>query len=55
MAHYPLDHLQHLDAKTRRRLEDQRRMRYRRAIEDYWERRRLNAQLAELPGLQEIA
>jgi hypothetical protein len=41
--HYPHP----LDTKARRRLEDQRRMRYRRAIEEYWEQRRLSVGLAD--------
>ncbi|WP_156115040.1 PA3496 family putative envelope integrity protein [Pseudomonas sp. ML96] len=42
------------DSKTRRKLEDQRRMAFRRAIEEYAEHRRLQQQLgdyAELPAL----
>ena len=42
-----------LDSKTRRKLEDQRRMAFRRAIEDYAEQRRLQRELggyADLPS-----
>jgi hypothetical protein len=39
------------DAKTRRKLLDQRRMEYRRAIESYAERRQLQQQLADYPEL----
>lgn len=40
-----------LDSKTRRKLEDQRRMAYRRAIEEHAEQRRLNAQISDFPEL----
>jgi hypothetical protein len=40
-----------LDSKTRRKLEEQRRMAYRRAIEAHAEQRRLNAQLSDFPEL----
>ncbi|MBF0676822.1 transcriptional regulator [Pseudomonas sp.] len=50
MPRQSLDYLYPLDTgKARRRLEDQRRMRYRRAIEEYWEQRRLSAGLADFP------
>ena len=39
------------DSKTRRKLEDQRRMAYRRAIEDYAEQRRLAQELSDYPDL----
>lgn len=39
------------DAKNRRKLLDQRRMEYRRAIESYAERRQLQQQLADYPEL----
>lgn len=39
------------DAKTRRKLQDQRRMRFRRAIETYAERRQLQHELGEFPDL----
>lgn len=39
------------DAKSRRKLLDQRRMEYRRAIESYAERRQLQQQLADYPEL----
>ncbi len=38
-------------SKTRRQQEDQRRMAYRRAIEDLTEQRRLQAELADFPDL----
>ncbi|MNP85753.1 hypothetical protein D3C76_1856340 [compost metagenome] len=41
----------HLDAKTRRKLEDQRRMAFRRAIEHYNEERRLDQALGDYPEL----
>ncbi|MFG0382659.1 PA3496 family putative envelope integrity protein [Pseudomonas sp. zbq_18] len=40
-----------LDSKTRRKLEDQRRMAFRRAIEDYAEQRRLQHDLDDFPDL----
>ncbi len=40
-----------LDSKTRRKLEDQRRMAFRRAIEDYAEQRRLQHDLDDYPDL----
>ena len=40
-----------LDSKTRRKLEDQRRMAFRRAIEDYAEQRRLQHDLDDYPEL----
>jgi hypothetical protein len=39
------------DAKTRRKLLDQRRMEYRRAIENYAEQRHLQQQLSDYPEL----
>jgi len=39
------------DAKARRKLLDQRRMEYRRAIESYAEQRQLQQQLADYPEL----
>lgn len=39
------------DSKTRRKLEDQRRMAFRRAIEDYAEQRRLQRELDDYPDL----
>ena len=39
------------DAKTRRKLQDQRRMAYRRAIETYAEQCRLQRELADFPDL----
>ncbi|MFW9268487.1 PA3496 family putative envelope integrity protein [Pseudomonas sp. NR3] len=41
-------------AKTRRQQEDQRRMAFRRAIEDRYEQRQLLAQISEYPDLMEI-
>lgn len=41
----------HLDAKTRRKLLDERRMRFRRAIEQRDEGRRLQVELADYPEL----
>ncbi|MEK1939379.1 MAG: transcriptional regulator [Pseudomonas sp.] len=38
-------------AKTKRQQEDQRRMAYRRAIEDFTEERRLQLELADFPDL----
>ena len=43
------------DAKTRRKLQDQRRMRFRRAIETYAEHRRLQDELGEFPDLSLIS
>ncbi|MCU9950761.1 PA3496 family putative envelope integrity protein [Pseudomonas solani] len=40
-----------IDSKTRRKLEDQRRMQFRRAIEDRAEQRRLLAELNDYPDL----
>jgi hypothetical protein len=40
-----------LDAKTRRKLEDQRRMAFRRAIEQYNETRRLDQEIHDYPEL----
>lgn len=40
---------QHVDSKTRRKLEDQRRMQFRRAIEDHCEELRLRQELADYP------
>lgn len=45
------DALGTLDTKTRRRLKDQRRMRFRRAIESYEEQCRLQAAVADFPDL----
>jgi hypothetical protein len=39
------------DSKTRRKLEDQRRMAFRRAIEEYAEQRRLQRELGGYPDL----
>ena len=41
----------HTDAKTRRKIQDQRRMAYRRAIEDYAEQCRLQRELSDFPEL----
>lgn len=40
-----------LDSKTRRKLEDQRRMAFRRAIEEYAEQRRMQQELGGYPDL----
>lgn len=40
-----------LDARARRKQQDQRRMYFRRAIESYDEQRQLHAQLVEFPDL----
>lgn len=40
------------DAKTRRKLQDQRRMAYRRAIEHYAEQCQLQRELSDFPDLQ---
>ncbi|MCQ4348057.1 transcriptional regulator [Pseudomonas stutzeri] len=40
-----------LDAKARRKLEDQRRMAFRRAIEQYNESRRLDQEIHDFPDL----
>ncbi|BAN51330.1 PA3496 family putative envelope integrity protein [Metapseudomonas resinovorans] len=40
-----------LDSKTRRKLEDQRRMQFRRAIEDRVEQRRLQLEMSDYPEL----
>ncbi|MDH4870870.1 transcriptional regulator [Pseudomonas sp. BN515] len=45
----------HLDSKTRRKLEDQRRMQFRRAIEDRAEQRRLQAECSDYPYPELIA
>ncbi|WP_375740741.1 PA3496 family putative envelope integrity protein [Pseudomonas boanensis] len=45
------DDLIHLDSKARRKLEDQRRMQFRRAIEDHCEQRRLRMELSDYPEL----
>lgn len=44
-----------LDARARRKLQDERRMRFRRAIESYDEQRQLQAQLMEFPDLMMIS
>jgi hypothetical protein len=45
------DETTHLDSKTRRKLEDQRRMQFRRAIEDRCEQRRLQLEMSDYPEL----
>lgn len=45
------DDFEHLDARARRQLKDQRRMRFRRAIEGYEEHCRLQELLADYPDL----
>ncbi len=46
-----LDKAQSNDSKTRRKLLDQKRMAYRRAIESYAEQRQLQEQLSDYPEL----
>lgn len=46
-----IDDTQLLDSKTRRKLEDQRRMQFRRAIEDRIESRRLNQEISDYPDM----
>ncbi|TWH76246.1 hypothetical protein LX59_01167 [Azomonas agilis] len=45
---------QFLDTKTRRKLKDERRMRFRRAIERYDEDRSLHTELEDYPELKSI-
>lgn len=49
------DESAHLDSKTRRKLEDQRRMQFRRAIEDRAELRRLQVECSDYPYPELIA
>jgi len=49
------DATDNFDAKTRRKLQDQRRMRFRRAIETYAEQRQLQHELGEFPDLALIS
>lgn len=49
------DDTAHLDSKTRRKLEDQRRMQFRRAIEDHAEQRRLQMECSDYPYPELIA
>ncbi|WP_217477602.1 PA3496 family putative envelope integrity protein [Stutzerimonas stutzeri] len=44
-----------LDARARRKQQDERRMRFRRAIESYDEQRQLHAQLMEFPDLMVVS
>ncbi|WP_417781205.1 PA3496 family putative envelope integrity protein [Stutzerimonas xanthomarina] len=44
-----------LDARARRKQQDERRMHFRRAIESYDEQRQLHAQLVEFPDLLMIS
>ncbi|WP_417779475.1 PA3496 family putative envelope integrity protein [Stutzerimonas xanthomarina] len=44
-----------LDARARRKQQDERRMHFRRAIESYDEQRQLHAQLMEFPDLLMIS
>ncbi|MCP8462375.1 transcriptional regulator [Pseudomonas sp. ZM23] len=46
-----IDDTQQLDSKTRRKLEDQRRMQFRRAIEDRAEAQRLAVETSDFPDL----
>lgn len=43
------DYLNEYDSKARRKIKDERRMRFRRAIEAYDDRRRLQAELTDYP------
>lgn len=47
----PRDAYVNLDARARRKVQDERRMHFRRAIESYDEQRQLHAQLMEYPDL----
>ncbi len=47
----PRDAYVNLDARARRKVQDERRMHFRRAIESYDEQRQLHAQLMEFPDL----
>ena len=44
-----------LDARARRKQQDERRMHFRRAIESYDEQRQLHAQLMEFPDLMVVS
>jgi hypothetical protein len=44
-----------LDARARRKQQDERRMQFRRAIESYDEQRQLHAQLMEFPDLMMVS
>lgn len=44
-----------LDARARRKQQDERRMHFRRAIESYDEQRQLHAQLMEFPDLSMVS
>jgi hypothetical protein len=46
-----IDDTQNLDSKTRRKLEDQRRMQFRRAIEERLEAQRLDREMSDYPDL----
>ncbi|MDO9322598.1 MAG: transcriptional regulator [Pseudomonas sp.] len=46
-----VDDASHSPARKRRDLEDRKRMEYRRAIEDFSERRRLNYEILDYPEL----
>lgn len=46
-----IDDTQLLDSKTRRKLEDQRRMQFRRAIEERLESQRLDREFSDYPDL----
>lgn len=46
-----IDDTQLLDSKTRRKLEDQRRMQFRRAIEERLEAQRLDREMSDYPDL----
>lgn len=47
--------LEQTDAKSRRKVQDQRRMAYRRAIEDHFEQCRLQRELLDFPDLNASA
>ncbi|MCQ2031587.1 hypothetical protein EA797_20190 [Stutzerimonas zhaodongensis] len=51
----PRDAYVNLDARARRKVQDERRMHFRRAIESYDEQRQLHAQLMEYPDLLMIS
>lgn len=51
----PRDAYVNLDARARRKVQDERRMHFRRAIESYDEQRQLHAQLLEYPDLSMVS
>ncbi|MDF3936134.1 PA3496 family putative envelope integrity protein [Pseudomonas citronellolis] len=46
-----IDDTQHLDSKTRRKLQDLRRMQFRRAIEERLETQRLDREMSDYPDM----